>query len=241
MFAQIAQTQRHTAACHRSSAALQESFARRTAEWTGEGTWPRFMAGVADVCGSDSAALILTDSGHNQLAVAVSDERSRAAEDLEYILGEGPSRDAASELHPVEATGQAIGTRWPAYGSALLSLGIVSVTAVPMRTRDSCIGALAAFNTRPALTSRACLADVAAALVRIVLLGPDADPGLYGGTDLRATVQQAAGMLSARIGCGAGDALALIKARAFTDNVSIETIAESILHRRAELDWGEAL
>ena len=72
--------------------------------------------------------------------------------------------------------------------------------------------------------------EVAAALTRIVLLGPDADPELYGGTDHRETVQQAAGVLSARIGCAMGDALALIKARAFAEEVSAEVIARRIVH-----------
>lgn len=236
LYAQIAATHRRTAACHRCSAALHEAFARRTTEWAGQGAQPRFMTGVAEACGSSSAALTLVDSRHNQLSVAVSDEQSRAAQDLEYVLGEGPSRDATSGRRPVQVAGRAIETRWPGYGPAVTSLGITAVTAVPLQTQDSCIGALAVFDPHPALTGSAGLADIAAALTRIVLLGPDADPDLYGGTDLRVTVQQAAGMLSARIGCTVGDALALIKARAFTEEVSTEVIARRILNGAPELD-----
>jgi hypothetical protein len=236
LYAQIAATHRRTAACHRSSAALHEAFARRTTEWAGRGTQPRFMTGVAEACGSSSAALTLVDSGHNQLAVAVSDEQSRAAQDLEYVFGEGPSLDAASGRRPVRVSGRAIEAHWPGYGPAVTSLGITAVTAVPLRTQDSCIGALAVFDPHPGLAGPAGLADVAAALTRIVLLGPDADPDLYGGTDLRVTVQQAAGMLSARIGCTVGDALALIKARAFAEEVSTEVIAQRIVHGAPELD-----
>ncbi|MEV0478486.1 GAF domain-containing protein, partial [Streptomyces prunicolor] len=173
--ARIAATHRRSAACHRSSASLQEAFARRTAEWTpGQGAEPRFMTGVAEACGTDSAALTLVDSGRNQLAVAVSDEQSRAAQELEYVLGEGPSRDAASALRPVHASGPAIETRWPGYGRALASLGITSVAAVPLGTAAGCIGALAVFDPRPVLAGPADLAAVAEALTRIVLLGPDA-------------------------------------------------------------------
>ena len=236
VYAQIAATHRRTAACHRSSAALQEAFARRTAEWAGQGTRPRFMTGVAEACGTSSAALTLVDSGHNQLAVAVSDEQSRAAQDLEYMLGEGPARDATSGRSPVQVSGRAIETRWPGYGPALTSLGVTSVTAVPLRAQDHCIGALAVFDPHPALAGFTGLTDVAAALTRIVLLGPDADPDLYGGTDIRATVQQAAGMLSAQIGCTVSDALALIKARAFTGEVSTEVIARRILRGYPEPD-----
>lgn len=228
--AHLAETHRRTAACHRASAGLQEDFARRATDWDrGFGSKPRFMAGVADACGTSSAAVTLVDSGHNQLAIAVSDEQSRAAQDLEYVLGEGPSREAASTRRPLRVSGRAMEERWPGYGAAVASLGITSVAAVPLQAQDSCIGALTVFDPRPRPMIPADLTEVAAALTRIVLLGPDADPGLYGGIDLRATVQQAAGALSVQLGCSVADALALIKARAFTDEVSIEALARHII------------
>ncbi|WP_327352502.1 GAF and ANTAR domain-containing protein [Streptomyces sp. NBC_01304] len=238
-YAHIAATHRRTAACHRSSARLQEAFARRTAAWAqgqGQGGQPRFMTGVAEACGTDSAALTLVDSEQNQLAVAASDEPSRAAQDLEYVLGEGPCRDAAFERRPIHASGTAIGARWPGYGIALASLGVTSVIAVPLQTQESCIGALAVFGPRPGRGGSSGLDEVAAALTRIVLLGPDADPELYGGTDHRETVQQAVGILSVRIGCAIDDALALIKARAFAEETSTEVIARRIVH--GELNLG---
>src|SRR6476620_9314924 len=78
--AAIAATHRRSAACHRSSARLQEAFALRTTEWAGDNvSRPRVMAVVAEAYGTSSAALTLVDSGRNQLAVAVSDERSGTA------------------------------------------------------------------------------------------------------------------------------------------------------------------
>ncbi|MBR7675151.1 GAF and ANTAR domain-containing protein [Streptomyces daliensis] len=227
---QLALTHRRTAACHRASARLQESFALRAAAWTkGQGDRPRFMAVVAEACDTDSAAMTLLDAERNQLAVAVSDERSRAAQDLEYVLGEGPGQEAAAELRQVRASGREVVERWPEYGTSLASLGIATVTAVPLRTAESCIGALTVFDPRPVPGGSPDLSEIAEALTRIVLLEPDADPGLYGGTDIRATVQQAAGMLSARLGCSIADALTLIKARAFTEDVSVETVARRIV------------
>ncbi|CAM5521542.1 ANTAR domain-containing protein OS=Streptomyces alboniger OX=132473 GN=CP975_27945 PE=4 SV=1 [Streptomyces alboniger] len=126
--------------------------------------------------------------------------------------------------------------RWPGYGPGLAALGITSVAAVPLGTGDSCIGALAVFDPRPGLAETACLTEVAAALTRIVLLGPDADPELYGGTNHRESVQQAAGMLSVRLGCRVDDALALIKARAFAEEMSPETVARRVV--RGDLHLG---
>ncbi|WP_409234913.1 GAF and ANTAR domain-containing protein [Streptomyces sp. PA5.6] len=229
--AQIAETHRRTAACHHSSAALHTSFADRTSAWVrGRGSRPRFMTGVADALGTASAAIALVDSAQNQLAVAVSDEPALVAQDLEFVIGEGPCRDAASARCPVHSVGEEIERRWPGYGPALISMGVTSVLAVPLETQGGCFGALAVFDPRAGLLGSMHLAEVTAALTRIVLLGPDADPELYGGTDHRETVQQAAGVLSVRVGCGVGDALALIKARAFAEETTTEAIARRILN-----------
>ncbi|MFI1681734.1 GAF and ANTAR domain-containing protein [Streptomyces sp. NPDC020607] len=229
--AQVADTHRRTAACHRSSAALHAAFADRTSAWVrGKGSRPRFMTGVADALGTDSAAITLVDSAQNQLAVAVSDQPALAAQDLEYVLGEGPCRDAAHERCPVHSAGEDIERRWPGYGPALTSLGITSVLAVPLESKAGCFGALAVFEPRAGLLGSTDLAEVTAALTRIVLLGPDADPELYGSTDHRDTVQQAVGVLSVRVGCGIDDALALIKARAFADETTTAAIARRILN-----------
>ncbi|MFI6621410.1 GAF and ANTAR domain-containing protein [Streptomyces sp. NPDC050528] len=234
--AQIARAHRRTAECHRASARLQDDFALRATAWAGgRGTQPRFMTVVAEECGTASAAVTLLDTEQNQLAVAVSDQLSRTAQDLEYVLGEGPGQDAAAGYRPVHASGPEIAARWPEYGPSLVSLGITLVAAVPLRTQDSCIGALTVFDPRPADARPAHLAEVAEALTRIVLLDPDADPDLYGGTDVRATVQQATGVLSARIGCSVADALALIKARAFAEDVSPDAVALQILHGHLKL------
>lgn len=236
--ATIAMTHRRSAACHRSSARLQEAFALRTTEWAGgSGARPRFMASVAEAYGTSSAALTLVDSGRNQLAVAVSDERSDTAMDLEFVLGEGPARDAVSDRRLILESAPAIEARWPTYGPAITARGITSVAAVPLDTETSCIGALTVFCPHPGLTAPEHLTEIAGALTCIVLLGPDPDPELYGGTDHRDTMQQAVGVLSARTGHRVGDALALIKARAFTDDVSTEVIARRILRADPELTW----
>ncbi|MEV7004500.1 GAF domain-containing protein [Streptomyces sp. NPDC093982] len=228
--AHIAETHRKTAACHRASAGLQENFARRTEQWDQDhGTRPRFMTGVAEACGTNSAAITLVDAGQNQLAIAVSDEQSRAAQDLEFMLGNGPTRDAASVRRPLHVTGREIEARWPGYGAGLASLGIDSVAALPLPSQNHCMGVLTVFDAHPAPGGHAGLTDVAAALSPIVLLGPDADAGLYGEIDFRATLLQATGMLAGQLGRPVADALALIKARAFAEEVSIETVARQIM------------
>ncbi|MFH8406610.1 ANTAR domain-containing protein [Streptomyces sp. NPDC018019] len=230
---------RRPAECHRSSARLQEAYAERMSVWTGEETGrPRFMTGVAEACGSPGAALTLTGTGHGQLSVAASDESSRAAQDLEFVLGEGPSRDTSVSGRPVSASGWAIERRWPAYGPALTALGIHEVLTTPLRTEGTCIGALADFAPDDGPAAAATLAVTADALLRTVLPGPDAGPGPYDGADHRDRVQQAAGMLSVQAGCRVQDALALIEARAFAEGEPPDAVARRIVHGRLKLAQG---
>ncbi|OON78774.1 GAF and ANTAR domain-containing protein [Streptomyces tsukubensis] len=232
VFAHLAEVQRRSAACHRSSARLQESFARKTEEWErdkGKAQPPRFMTGVAEACGVRSAALVLVGPDQAQLSVAASDEHSRSAQDLEYVLGEGPIRDVAAERTLVLASGEALERRWPRYGPALNSLGIASVAAAPLIVPGGCFGGLAVFDPQPGLVESDAFAEIVAALGRLILHGSEADRELYGGADYRPTVQQAAGMLSVRADCSVTDALALIKARAFTEEVTAEAVARRIV------------
>ncbi|OKI09538.1 cell wall protein [Streptomyces sp. CB02923] len=235
----MAQAYRRSAQCHLSSARLQEAYADRMTAWGGEEiNRPRFMTGVAEACGTSSAALTLMGTDHGQLSVASSDQPSRAAQDLEFMLGEGPAHDASAGGRLVSAAGRAIESRWPAYGPALASLGIREVITAPLRTEGSCIGALAVFDPGDGLGASDTLVVIADALTRTVLLGPDADPELYEGADHRDRVQQAAGVLSVQAGCRVQDALAMIKARAFTDGQTPDAIAEQVVRGTLKLAQG---
>ncbi|MEV0441960.1 ANTAR domain-containing protein [Streptomyces spectabilis] len=235
-----AEALRSTAGAHRSSAQLQESFARRMSGWSrGRGPRPRFMSGVAEACGTGSAALTLVDGRQRQLAVAASDGPARAAQDLEFMLSEGPSKDATRCRELIFASREAIEVRWPCYGPAVTAMGIREVAAVPLGSADHCLGALAVFDPRPGLVGTRAFAEIVGALTRTVLLDPDADPELYGGIDHRDVVQQAAGMLSVHAGCHIEDALALIKARAFSGAETLEELARKVMSGDVKISPGE--
>ncbi|WP_030017230.1 ANTAR domain-containing protein [Streptomyces monomycini] len=235
----LADAYRRSAECHLSSARLQDAYADRLSAWHGDETSrPRFMTGVAEACGTTSAALTLMGSDHDQLSVASSDASARAAQDLEFVLGEGPAHDASVGGCLVSAAGRAIESRWPAYGPALASLGIREVLTAPLRAEGSCIGALAVFDPGGGTAAADTLTVIADALTRTVLLGPDADPELYEDADHRDCIQQAAGILSVQAGCRVQDALAMIKARAFADGQPPDAIAEQIVRGTLKLAQG---
>ncbi|WP_314410494.1 ANTAR domain-containing protein [Streptomyces kroppenstedtii] len=226
----MAAIHRRVEARHLTTARLQETFARRLTQWLADcGTSPLFMSEVARACNTGSAALTLVGSDLTQLAVAASDRPARSAQDLEYLLGIGPARDAARDGIPVSASGGAMERRWPSYGSGLTTLGISTVFAVPLKTSSGCLGALTVFDPRHTTTDLQGFAQVAEALTDTILLAPDVDPELGAEADVRAVVHQAAGALAERGKRPVADALALIKAHAFASGEPLESVAQRIM------------
>ncbi len=59
--------------------------------------------------------------------------------------------------------------------------------------------------------------------------------GMFEDRDLRPVVHQAAGMLCVQASCTIADALALIRARAFADDATVEATASQIVSGRLRL------
>ncbi|MFJ9181245.1 ANTAR domain-containing protein [Streptomyces sp. NPDC102360] len=227
---------RSTATRHQVAAELLAGHARRVADSRRSGgPPPPFMTGVAEACGVGSVAVTLVDAQQNQVATASSDRSARDAQDLEYVLGEGPARDSVLARSPVVATGTALASRWPGYGPAFEALGFGQVVAVPLKSAEACIGALAVFSASSAAAPTPIVSQVADALTRSVFLGKDAVPGLFGDIDYRAEVHQAAGMVAVQLGCRVADALELVKARSFADGRPIGDIARDIVDGHLKL------
>ncbi|WP_419997171.1 GAF and ANTAR domain-containing protein [Streptomyces boninensis] len=232
VYAETAAAHRRSAACHLAAARLHLSFAGKLLDSSGgAAVRPHFMAEVADLFGTSSAALTLIGTDLSQLSFAASDPRARAAQDLEYILGDGPVKAVTGSGTTTSAAGSELEVRWPGYGAGLAALGVHEVVAVPLRSAGHCLGALSVYDP---LTPAGRYDEVAAALTNL-LLGADADPELYGGLDHQDVVHQATGMVAEQQGCTVNDALSIIKARAFADGESVRLVAERIVHGKMRL------
>jgi hypothetical protein len=194
------------------------------------------------VAHADGAAVTLFGPGLVETLTVVSDRAAKAAQDIEFAFGEGPARDTVTRCRPVRAEGSRLRRRWPNYGPAVERLGIRSVVAVPVELTGTPLGALTLFGPHQHGDFDALLmlgGTVAAMLV------PDEEPvstdeslpecPLLAEADDRRVVHQAAGVLSVQIGCSVSDALSLIRARAFADDISIESIASDIVQHRLRL------
>ncbi|GGY61339.1 hypothetical protein GCM10010326_65190 [Streptomyces xanthochromogenes] len=234
----MAATHRRVAERHQISAELQKKYAYGLIDGVAESNVQHlFMSAVAETCGTSSAALTLMGADLTQLALAASDKLSRSAQDLEYVLNMGPACDAVRSRRQVCVSGPTMEERWPGYGAGLSQLGLASVIALPLKLQGDCVGALTVFDSRPGLAPSGIFGKVADALAESMLLGPDADPDLYGETDHRAVVHQAVGVLSEQIHCSLTDALALIKARAFARGEAPESVACQIVSGSLKLHY----
>ena len=235
--------QRGVQARHLASARLQDQYADHLRTWLeragGAERQPVLVDAVAAAIGMQSAAVVLLGARRGEGVVAGSDATARAAYDLEFVLGEGPVRLAVADGRAVRAAGTAVYGRWPQYGPAVARLGVHAVVAVPLQPPAG-LGAVCGYDSQPAISQQAAAAagQVAAALPLILSQAeggsPPGDgvhgPPLFGEADVPAVVHQAAGMVSQQCGCEIGDALALLRARAFSAGRPAGEIAAEVVH-----------
>jgi GAF domain-containing protein len=205
-----------------------------------------FCSASAEVLEVASAGVTLMSARHNA-TVCHSDERSRALDEAQFSLGEGPSldvfakREAISEPdleHPQVA-------RWPVFAATALELGTRGVFALPLNAGQRCIGVLTLYNdVAGGLTSEQ-QADglvVADTVARSMLETQSrTETGGLLADDLddtashRAEVHQASGMVAVQLGVVVADAEARLRAHAYADNRPVLDVARDIVERRLRL------
>lgn len=152
--------------------------------------------------------------------------------DLQYTLGQGPGTDAANT--GVAVLVPDIGTvaarrRWPVFAVEAQRLGVRALHSFPLRTADLSIGETSLYKTVAGGLAEGQLrqATMVTGLLTSVLLYAEADPRI--GSDLRMSVHQAAGMVMQQTGESIANAIALLKATAFAEDVDITSLAREIL------------
>jgi GAF domain-containing protein len=105
------------------------------------------MQQLADTCVDllhcDAAGLMLVDSDGFLRVMASSTEQMRMLELLEVQNSDGPCLDCFRSGEPVSATDlNAVEGHWAAFAPAALQAGFTSARALPLRLRDTTIGAL---------------------------------------------------------------------------------------------------
>jgi hypothetical protein len=244
----LAAAHRQTELRHIAAAEIHEAYADRLRRCVSEPVSAEasmiFMTAVAMTARSQCAVVTMCGSDRTEALVAASSPVARAAQDLEFTLGEGPTHDALASGTAVYSTGSALIQDWPSYGAAAADLGVTAVAAVPLEGPSRMrLGSLAVFD--PWLGDRRLvlpvLRTVAEALTQSVLLAwdptdLDAVPSFYEGADYRPEVFQAAGIVMVQCRCDMESALALLRARAYALSEPIAEVSVAIVDGRIRMD-----
>lgn len=190
--------------------------------------------------------VILKSAEGSEAVAAASDEPSRSLAEIEFGLGEGPAYDAFALGRPVLAADlhEHRAHAWPGYAPAAGEAGIGAVHAFPLQLGASRFGVLSVFSDAArhleADEVAKCLAF--AALATEMLLDSstagqegEIDPALESSLSFRSEVYQAQGMVMVALGLALPEALALMRAHAFTSGRTLIEVSREILARRLDL------
>ncbi len=191
-----------------------------------------------DLLGVSAAGVMLAKPTSDLHLVASSNETMRILELFELQAEEGPCLDAyhAGETisHQILRTGGS--ARWPRFSAAALDAGFQSVSALPLRLRDTTIGALNLFSTgeaqireSDAVVARA-LADLAAISIiqhRAADERQRINDQLSHALSSRIVIEQAKGIISERAGIDLQEAFTRLRRYARDHNVGLTDVAHA--------------
>ena len=195
------------------------------------------------VFAAEGVAITMSGTSMDRITLCSTNEVAQHLEDLQEVLGEGPSIDAYSTGRAVRmGLDVASGARWPLFVDAVRrDVTAGSLCSLPMRAGPITIGVVSMYGLRDIvldepLQNAMYLCDAVGSAVLH-------DPGVHGegvpgeSWSNRAQVHQATGMIVAELGVTVDDALALLRAHAFSDETDLEDIAALVVRR--ELRFSE--
>jgi GAF domain-containing protein len=207
-------------------------------------------ARLCEVCAEVSlmsGAGIMLMAGDAQGSVCSTNEVSALIEELQYTLEEGPCVDAYHQDRPVLEPDLANPStpRWHAFTPPAVEAGVRAIFGFPLQVGAVRLGALNLYRDQPGPLSDEQNADaliLAGVAARAVLaMQESAPPGelapeLQRGANFHFVVCQAAGMVGAALGVRVGEALACLRAYAFSTDRLLTEVAEAVVARKLRFD-----
>jgi hypothetical protein len=206
------------------------------------------ISACAEAVGAGAVLSMSTPRGPHE-PVFATDVRSDELEDLQAMLGQGPSAEVISGSGPVlegELASAGALARWPVFASAALERGVAAVFAVPVGVGEARLGALGLYRDQPGTLSRDQFNMVLLYADAVLMLALDERGGLAssvldprgpGLTERRAEVHQAVGMVSVQLGVSLTDALLALRAHAYAEGRATWEVAADVVARRVSFSW----
>ena len=202
----------------------------------------RMSVACASIFGVDGASLTLGYGDLNRVTLCSTDELSARLEDLQEVVGQGPSYDAYRRRVIVTTSiDGAVDQRWPLFSDAAKSaLGTCTIYAFPIKPGPQTMGVATFYQVVG--STLAIDPQVGQFLVNAVGVALVTDPDVADEDRLtkeeswiaQARVHQATGMVMAQLHLQEDDALALIRAHAYAHNTTLGRICEEILLRHLD-------
>ncbi len=189
-----------------------------------------------------SAGLLLADARGVLHLVAASSERTEHLEVIQLQREEGPCLDChASGAAVIVPDLAAEAERWPQFCEAAADAGFASVHALPMRLRETVLGALGLFGDEPGrldeddLALAQALAHVASVAIVNEKSAADShlvNTQLQNALDSRVVLEQAKGVLAHAGRVEMGDAFAALRRFARDHGRRLSELAAEVVSRR---------
>lgn len=200
----------------------------------------RLVDAATELLDVEAAGLLLADHQGQLQVMAASNEEAAFVEMVQLQREEGPCFDAyrTGEVVGASLTDQDTQRRWPTFSSAALEAGFVGVVALPMRLRDSVLGALNLFGIKPealgesdliAAKALTRLATIAILQSRIIDDSEAVIVQLQGALDSRVVIEQAKGIISEKTQIGVDQAFARLRKHARDRNQRLRNVAQEII------------
>jgi hypothetical protein len=207
----------------------------------------RLVSAWAGVLPVDGAGLSMIDA--LRIPLGASRPEAALAERAQITLGEGPCLSALEQGRPVVAGYSKLLQTWPAYGAELTALTpFRSAASIPIGVPGQRFGALDLYCVAEEGTAAIDLehaqqlADITCGLL---LASPEvvgqygiAEPAYLatGPAQERMTVWQAIGMLIAATSLQNSDALAVLRASAYSHQISLDQLASELTSSRIRVE-----
>jgi ANTAR domain len=202
----------------------------------------RMCQACVGILGMDGGSLTLAYADEQRVTLCATDEWSAQLEDLQEVIGEGPSYDAYRDrtIQTLLVDG-GVGLRWPLLSEGIkLGLGRCAVYAIPIKPGPETMGVATFYQREPSDLSIA--ADEAQLLIDAVGVALVKDPDILDDDSMakaeswnsRARVHQATGMVMAQLGITPEDGIALLRAHAYAHQLSLVAISDDVIARRLD-------
>jgi GAF domain-containing protein len=218
---------------------------------SGSPSYQLILASVGRRCveelGVDSATIAVANGPRTWMPAYASAPRVGQLEQYAFTVGEGPCFDTLRDHTPIVLSDLSLPAalaRWPAWTPKARELDVRSVAAFPIQAGAISAGVLTVYSatlTRfdtDKLTAGRRLADIAFLGLLDLMAGlqnPQMDEAELS-VLLRADVHRAAGMVMVQADLSIDEALARLRAHAFSSGVPLTKVATDVLERRLRFD-----